>query len=135
MASLSVSLLTCAASLAQSNALDNNTLLALNSIWFITSLFIGGSTGIVAAVIETLSPAKPKTCLRLYANRVILFMILGLFIMLFAMVAGLILLANTLAVNTPLGNVHLPPAVIFSLLGVALAIMTIVSYLMYVGSI
>ena len=140
MASLSVSLLSYAASLAQNDALDNNTLIVLNSIWFITtggSLFIAGSTGLVAAVIGTLSPpAKPnKARLQFYANGVTFFMILGLFIMLFAMVAGLILLANSLAVNTRLGNVHLPPAVIFPLLAVAVVIMIIVSSLMYLGSI
>ena len=138
MASLSISFLTYAASLAQNGALDNNTLLVLNSIWFITtggSLFIAGSTGLVAAVIGTLPPpAKPKARLQFYASFVTFFVILGLFIMLFSMVAGLILLANGLSVNTPLGNIHLPPAAIFPLLAVAVVIMLIVTSLMYLGS-
>ncbi|KAJ7898987.1 hypothetical protein B0H13DRAFT_2519692 [Mycena leptocephala] len=133
IASLSLSLLSYAASLAQSNALTNDALLVLNSIWFITtggSLFIAGCTGIVAAA-AGLGPSRyhphSNTKYRRWGSIII---ILGLFTMLFTMVGGFIVLSNSLAVNTPLGNVHLPAVVIYPLLAAAVVLMVLLSVFM-----
>ncbi|KAJ7720749.1 hypothetical protein DFH07DRAFT_972489 [Mycena maculata] len=125
IASLSLSLLSYAASLAQSNALNNNALLRLNYIWFITtgfSLLIAGCTGIVAVTAGISQHTKKSWG--------VIVIIGGLFIILFAMMVGLILLANSLAVNTPLGNVHLPGVVIYPIVAVALVIMVLLAAFM-----
>ena len=47
--------------------------------------------------------------------------------MLVAMTAGVLILANDITVNTPLGSKHLPPRVIYGLIGVAVAGMMLVA--------
>jgi hypothetical protein len=136
IASLSLSLLSYASSLANNKALDNKSLLVLNWIWFITtggSLFIAGSTGIVAAMLGAQS-VRPKSRQGYLRLAYLVIIIPGLFVMLFAMVTGLLLLANNLTVDTPLGNVHLPSTIIFPLLAIAITIMILVSVWMAIGA-
>ncbi|KAF8964770.1 hypothetical protein BDZ97DRAFT_1918729 [Flammula alnicola] len=64
IASLSLSLLTYAASLAQANTLSNKAFFAVDLIWFVTagaSLFLAGSTGIVAAIFGAVDPKNLNT--------------------------------------------------------------------------
>ena len=144
---MSLSLLSYAAALAQNMALDNESLLALNILWFITggsSLFIAGSTGLAAAISGNwdaksspdwiirilLRCQRVVGCLRLGPNLGRRIVSVVLLISLFAMVTGFVLLANGVSVNTPLGNTHLPPAAISPILVIAIVVMILVSFLM-----
>lgn len=128
-------------------ALDNKSLLVLNVLWFVTagsSLFIAGSTGLAAAISVNSEPQSSAdwinrilrccqrvvVCLHLGCNLGHRIVSLGLLTNLFATVSGFVLLANSVSVNTPLGNTHLPPAAIYPILVIAIVAMILVSFLM-----
>ncbi|KAJ7106677.1 hypothetical protein C8R44DRAFT_745144 [Mycena epipterygia] len=124
--------------LVVNSALNNDALLALNFIWFITtggSLFIAGCTGIVAVAAGIGPPRHHSRRNAKYRRCGGIVIIIGLFGMLFTMLSGIILLLNSLAVDTPLGNLHLPATIIYPLLGAAVLTMVLLSvYLLWAGS-
>ena len=100
----------------------------VNCIWFATtavSLFLAGTTGIIASAFgihekpTTGDGTKVPRLKRRYCSYIIL--AIALFAMLVAMTAGVLILANDITVNTPLGSKHLSPRVIYGLIGVAVA--------------
>ena len=108
----------------------------VNWIWFITtavSLFLAGTTGIIASAfgvgekstITTQDGTEIRKSKRPSWSHVIL--AIALFAMLVTMIAGVMILANYITVNTPLGSKHLPPAVIYVLIVVAVAGMMLVA--------
>lgn len=52
----------------------------------------------------------------------------ALLAMLLAMMAGVIILANDITVNTPLGSEHLPDRVIYTLIGIAIIGMALIVF-------
>ncbi|KAJ7482213.1 hypothetical protein B0H11DRAFT_2418266 [Mycena galericulata] len=134
--SLSVSFLSYAASLGQSG-LNGNALFVVNYIWFITtggSLFIAGCTGIVAVATGLGLPRHSWRGSTKYRRYGFIFIAIGLFTMLFAMTVGTFVLSNSMMVDAPTGNVHLPAAVIYPLVGVAVLVMVFLSVFMLCGA-
>ena len=124
--------------MAQVNALSNEALFPLVLIWFTTtgaSLFLAGSTGIVAAIFGAVNPKnlikggskKSRWNSPRWSDG---FVIVCLFIVLLAMIAGLIVLSNDIVINTPGGNTRLPPTVLYPFFAVAVIIMIALVYWM-----
>ncbi|KAJ7157673.1 hypothetical protein C8R43DRAFT_1125342 [Mycena crocata] len=132
IASISLSFLSYTVALAQINALNNSALLALYFIFHITtggSLFIAGCTGLVAVTAGAGHRHSRRRAKYRRLGGVVL--VVGLFLMLFTMLGGLIVLANAQTVdNTPVGNVHLRAAILYPLLGCAVAVMVMLSFCM-----
>jgi len=138
IASLSLSLLSYAATLAQADALSNDALFTLDLIWFTTtgtSLFLAGSTGIVAAIFGAVNPEnlikkvskKSRWNSPRWSDG---FVIVCLFVVLLTMIAGLIVLSNDNVIKTPGGDTRLPATVLYPLFAVTVIVTIILVYWM-----
>ncbi|KAF8809392.1 hypothetical protein BYT27DRAFT_7187703 [Phlegmacium glaucopus] len=134
--SLSISLMTYAASLGTNN-LSNETLFVLDCIWSVTaiiSLFFAGATGIVAAIFgavksENLKQGDSRRWGWKSPRWSDSFVVTSLFLLLLAMIGGVVILANGLAINTP-GSVVLPAKIIYPLVTIVLICMIVLIYWM-----
>jgi len=138
IASLSLSLLSYAATLSQANALSNDALFALILIWSTTtgtSLFLAGSTGIVAAIFGAINPKnlikKGSKASRWNSPRWSdSFVIVCLFVVLLTMIAGLIILSNDIVIKTPGGDTRLPAFVLYPLFAIVVIVSIALVYWM-----
>ena len=96
------------------------------------SLFLAGSTGVVAAIFGAVDPEKlirkesrPKKSQ--WSDGLV---IVCLFVLLLLMIAGLIVLSSGVVVDTPGGETNLPTSALYSIVGITVVISTALVYWM-----
>ena len=118
--------------------MSNGTLFVLDLMWFTTtgaSLFLAGLTGVVAAIFGAVNPKnlvrkeskKSRWNSSRWSDGLV---IVCLFVVLLAMIAGLIVLSNDLVINTPGGDAGLPAPALYSVVAIGAVISTALVYWM-----
>ena len=114
-------------------------------MWFITtggSLYLAGSTGVVAAIFGAVDPkkfkkpedseSKPKKCRWNSSQMSDSLVIVCLLLVLILMIAGLIVLSNDFVIDTPGGETGLPASALYSIVGITVVIsIALVCWMVY----